>query len=132
MGSLFVTAGPNKGELFTFTADVAVIGRDAGCAFQLTDELVSRKHIRIVFDSNAKTPETGRVVMDLGSANGTLVNGVKINMPTMLKDGDTIVVGNTSLRYASKRLESSPMYYSMQHIPRKSENFKDTSIGERP
>ena len=66
-----------------------VIGREG--EILLSDEHVSRRHavIRVVH---------GRVeIEDLGSANGTEVNGERITQPTTLKHGDTITLGDTEL-----------------------------------
>ena len=128
MGSLFVTAGPNKGELFPLAAPDAVIGRDPGCSFQLTDSRVSRQHFRIVTDPQSPI-SPGPVIIDLGSVNGTLLNGARLAAPTPLKDGDTIALGNSTLRFASRQLAASPEFFSMQHIPKPSESYKQTLPG---
>jgi hypothetical protein len=70
----------------------AVIGRMPECAITLSDPQASRQHAEI------RHNETGYRIVDLGSTNGTEVNGVKIGeMP--LTDGDVIVIGATSLRF---------------------------------
>jgi pSer/pThr/pTyr-binding forkhead associated (FHA) protein len=132
MGSLFVSAGPNRGELYVFKGDETVIGRDPGCSFQLTDERISRRHIRIIVDHNENAPTGRHVLIDLGSANGTVVNGAKVAGPVLLKDGDQIDLGATVLRYSVKQLTSAPPFYSMQHIPSESEKFKRTAFTEGP
>jgi len=70
----------------------AVIGRMPDCAVPLSDSQVSRRHAEIRRD------DYGFRVVDLGSTNGTQVNGVVVR-DQLLKDGDTIVIGATSLRY---------------------------------
>ena len=70
----------------------AVIGRMPDCAVPLSDPQVSRRHAEIRRD------EFGFRVVDLGSTNGTQVNGVVVKEQS-LNDGDVIVVGATSLRY---------------------------------
>ena len=62
------------------------------CAVPLSDSQVSRRHAEVRRD------DYGFRVVDLGSTNGTQVNGVVVK-DQLLKDGDTIVVGATSLRY---------------------------------
>jgi pSer/pThr/pTyr-binding forkhead associated (FHA) protein len=66
------------------------IGRAPECAIRLRDELVSRRHARLVW--------TGDVlhIVDVDSANGTLVDGVPITS-ARLRGGETIVVGTTLL-----------------------------------
>ena len=68
------------------------IGRMADCAIVLTDESVSRRHAEI------RRLGSNIVVVDLGSTNGTKVNGAGIK-ERRLNDGDTITVGATSMRF---------------------------------
>lgn len=71
----------------------AVLGRHPDCAIQLPSNMVSRKHARIVL-------EAGRAVIeDLGSGNGTFVNGKRIDGPTPLGDQDRIKLGPMLLRF---------------------------------
>jgi hypothetical protein len=69
-----------------------VIGRMPECAVPLSDPQVSRRHAEIRRD------DFGFRVVDLGSTNGTQVNGVVVK-DHLLEDGDVIVIGATSLRY---------------------------------
>jgi streptogramin lyase len=67
------------------------IGRDRGLDVTLDDPAVSARHARL-------TPaEDGATLEDLGSTNGTFVNGSRIAGPTVVHDGDTIRVGDTEL-----------------------------------
>ena len=70
----------------------AVIGRLPDCAVPLSDAQVSRHHAEI------RSANGGFQVVDLGSTNGTQVNGVKITSQD-LRDGDVITVGNTTIVY---------------------------------
>jgi hypothetical protein len=72
--------------------DGAVIGRLPDCAIALSDPQVSRRHAEIRRD------ERGYRIVDLGSTNGVLVNGIQVR-EQVLGDGDTILVGATTLRY---------------------------------
>jgi hypothetical protein len=69
-----------------------VIGRTPDCAVALSDPQVSRHHAEV------RRGEFGFRIVDLGSTNGTQVNGVVVKEHS-LADGDVIVVGATSLRY---------------------------------
>jgi hypothetical protein len=71
----------------------AVIGRMPDCAVPLSDPQVSRRHAEV-----RRGEFGGFKVVDLGSTNGTQVNGVTVKEHA-LNDGDEIVVGATSLRY---------------------------------
>lgn len=127
MASVLVLAGPNKGEMFPFDEaahpEGAVLGRDPACEVQLTDDRVSRHHARIFHDAAAACCR----IVDMGSVNGTTVNGVKVAEPTLLRDGDTIAIGLTLLRFSDRKLNHDAKdYAAMQHIPRQRERFRDT------
>ena len=74
-----------------------VLGRDPGADFVLDDELASRRHAQIVGRAGAW------VLEDLGSTNGTLLNG-KRTRRAALADGDAIRIGSTVLRFVQKGL----------------------------
>jgi two-component system cell cycle response regulator len=93
-GVLTVLRGPNAGGLFTLDGPRTLIGRSSEAQVMLTDAAMSRRHSAI-----ARTPE-GYFIEDLGSANGTIVDGVKIAELTQLHDGSRIEVGaHTLLRF---------------------------------
>ena len=70
-----------------------VIGRTAPATVVLEGSTVSRRHCEI-------TRQGGQVVIaDLGSTNGTYVNGTRTDAPVTLGDGDTITIGAHTLRY---------------------------------
>jgi hypothetical protein len=81
-----------SGVRVPLTAEVALIGRGSEAAVKLEDTSVSRRHAEV-----RSTPE-GFVVVDLGSTNGTRVNGVGVT-ERVLKDGDTLAVGDSQLRF---------------------------------
>jgi diguanylate cyclase (GGDEF)-like protein len=74
--------------------DGAVIGRAADAAVHVFGEHVSRRHARF------RTRDGQFLLEDLGSKNGTLLNGVLITEPTPLHDGDKIQIGSSVLRFA--------------------------------
>jgi FHA domain len=69
--------------------DVTVLGRSAEADVLLDDPYASEFHMRLVASDN------GLVLHDLGSTNGTYVNGRRITAPTTMRRGDTIQVGKT-------------------------------------
>ncbi len=73
------------------TIGTHVIGRLAGSDIFVDDPRVSRRQAEIVVDEGSIT------VFDLGSTNGTFVNGAKISRPTELNQGDVVTVGTTDL-----------------------------------
>jgi len=70
-----------------------VIGRHPECTFQINSNMVSRKHARVSRDGDRF------LVEDLGSGNGTFVNGKKIEGPTVLAHDDRIKLGPVLLRF---------------------------------
>jgi diguanylate cyclase (GGDEF)-like protein len=73
----------------------AVLGRDPNCEFPLLDHRVSRRHATIV-----QLGPDRFLVQDLGSTNGTRVNGTPIAGPHLLQDGEKILVGETVIRFS--------------------------------
>jgi hypothetical protein len=69
--------------------DVKVLGRSAEADVLLDDPYASEFHMRLVAQEN------GLVLHDLGSTNGTYINGRRVTAPTSLRRGDTIQVGKT-------------------------------------
>jgi hypothetical protein len=93
---LRVLAGPGHGKASTVQIDSAiVVGRDADTGIRLDgDEFASARHARI-------EPRTDGVwVEDLGSTNGTFVNGKRITAER-LQAGDVVRIGQTELRLES-------------------------------
>jgi len=72
-----------------------VVGRTSGCHLVLGDALVSRRHAAF------RVTRDGVEVRDLGSRNGVLVNGTRIDGPSLLKDGDQVRVGAQDLLLSS-------------------------------
>ncbi len=70
-----------------------LIGRHAEGAGRLgEDEEISRSHARVSVDSSGLV-----AIEDLGSTNGTFVNGLRISAPQILREGDTIEIGGSAL-----------------------------------
>ncbi|HEY6878500.1 MAG TPA: FHA domain-containing protein [Polyangiales bacterium] len=79
-------------EQIALPLGVTLVGRDVGaCRICIFDGLISRKHARIQCDGEQATIE------DLGSRNGTFLNGVPIARPHVLRDGDRIGIGSYEL-----------------------------------
>jgi hypothetical protein len=79
-------------EQIALPRGVSLIGRDAGaCRITIFDTLISRRHARIECDGEQATVE------DLGSRNGTRLNGVLISGPHALREGDRIGIGSYEL-----------------------------------
>jgi pSer/pThr/pTyr-binding forkhead associated (FHA) protein len=83
---LEVVEGPNAGEQFDLDRNLE-LGRLTEGA-RLDDELVSRRHARFSIDAAGRA-----LVEDLGSSNGTFVNGNEVHAPSHLEPGDHILMG---------------------------------------
>jgi pSer/pThr/pTyr-binding forkhead associated (FHA) protein len=87
---LEIIEGPEAGRQAPLVGPL-VVGRDPSAGMALGDALASTHHVRI-------SPEDGgALVEDLGSLNGTLVNGEAIHAPTRLRPGDHVRIGATVL-----------------------------------
>jgi pSer/pThr/pTyr-binding forkhead associated (FHA) protein/predicted Ser/Thr protein kinase len=88
---LVVTVGPAPGQPLA-VADELVIGRSVSGAGRLDDRELSRRHARVARD------HAGRLTIeDLGSANGTFVNGERVGQRRVLNVGDSVRIGSTTL-----------------------------------
>lgn len=85
---LFVKSETQQGLEAEIT-DVTVLGRSDESDVVLADSYASDFHMRLVSQGS------GMILHDLGSTNGTYVNGRRISAPTELRRGDTIQVGKT-------------------------------------
>lgn len=83
--------GPGDNAIITVSLP-AVIGRSAEAEVVVADQMVSRDHARLSFEQGALFIE------DLGSNNGTYVDGFLIREPTRLESGSEVVVGHTTIR----------------------------------
>jgi len=88
--SIVVLAGTNVGEMYRVEGVEVVIGRATNATVRLNDDGISRRHARIYLH------EGHHYVEDLGSANGTMINGVKVARQR-LEDGDKIRLGPTTI-----------------------------------
>ena len=86
---LRVQLGTDMGRVYTMSGDTLTMGRAQDNDLVLDDPQASRYHARLVRQQNAT------VVEDLGSTNGTVVNGRRITKPHALQPTETIAIGGT-------------------------------------
>ncbi len=94
MPVLQVETGPAAGKRFPLYKDVITIGRLEDNDICLQDTLISKHHARVIAHQSAYLLE------DLGSSNGTFVNGERITSH-LLSDGDVVYLGDTTLTFWS-------------------------------
>ena len=89
--ALKMSSGPEKQLIETNLQrrDSVVIGRGTECDVVIHDLKASRRHCQLTRSSD------GFLLEDLGSRNGTFVNGVKITEPVLLKANHTFQIGDT-------------------------------------
>ncbi|HUA50099.1 MAG TPA: FtsK/SpoIIIE domain-containing protein [Solirubrobacteraceae bacterium] len=93
---LRVVAGLDAGRRLSLGADPATVGRDDDCDLVLSDEGVSRRHVRIAPGASG----LGATVSDLGSINGTWVEGKRIERETEVSPGELFEAGDVALAVA--------------------------------
>ena len=95
-GKIVVVKSPalTEGDEWDLDASPLTFGRSSQNDVAIdADEFASARHVRI------EPRRDGVWVHDLGSTNGTFVNGVRLDRPRKLVDGDLVRIGETELRY---------------------------------
>ena len=98
--SFEITSGAQKGQTFeTQICKSAIWGRSKEmCDVYLDDHRISRQHCVM------EKKDDGVYLTDLGSQNGTYINGIRMEQPRRLVKGDVLQLGNTVLRVQSIRM----------------------------
>lgn len=101
---LTMRSGPTPGKTFPLEQEEVLVGRDQVNEIVISDSEVSRRHARFMM-------KEGRIyVEDLGSTNGTFLNGERISSPEQMRLGDAITLGEKIVlvfERASQELEST-------------------------
>jgi hypothetical protein len=87
---LLVRVGAQPEIEYVLTREVTILGREAINDLVVDDAEVSRRHTRILREAE------GYYVEDLGSTNGTFVNGQRVTSPLLLYHGDTVEMGKST------------------------------------
>jgi len=98
---LIAVSGPCFGDVYLLEGEQLVLGRETGNAIAIADPALSRRHCAIVRD------DAGWLVRDLGSFNGTLLNGERIT-ERRLEHGDRLCLGGTALLFHAEARELPP------------------------
>jgi len=101
MPNLVILSGANAGDVYELVGREMVAGRDSTCDIVFPSRTVSRQHCRFVQDGEFWCVE------DMGSVNGTEVNGRTVKQRTRLGDQDRIRVFNILLMFEAKSMDLS-------------------------
>jgi serine phosphatase RsbU (regulator of sigma subunit)/pSer/pThr/pTyr-binding forkhead associated (FHA) protein len=102
MAALVTMKGPNPGHRFALERGGTLIGRQPDAAIYLESLAVSRQHARVVCEGGAWFVE------DLGSSNGTFVNGARVNGRAPLTERDLLQIGPYVLNLRAEGEERPP------------------------
>jgi two-component system NtrC family sensor kinase len=91
--SLYVIKGQDQGAFFDVDEGKISLGRDASNQIRLHDTEVSRRHAELSYDGSVCT------IVDLGSSNGTYVNGQRVEKECQLSSSDRVQLGGTVMLY---------------------------------
>jgi hypothetical protein len=93
--ALVVVKGPRELRGLSVALDRTVrIGRDPGLEVVVADDFISTRHAQVV------PGPSGPVLEDLGSTNGTVLNGAPLRSPAALSVGDEVVLGTVRMKVA--------------------------------
>lgn len=81
------------GEVIPLTEPPVILGRAADCDVVIADRRASRCHAEV------RREEEGFILRDLGSTNGTWLNGRRLSIPTLLRDGDVIEIAGACFAF---------------------------------
>ncbi len=98
----FISGKYQGGEYPLQDARDLVIGRSSDLDMVLIEDMVSRKHAKITLQDGAIT------IADLGSTNGTFVNGEKVKK-AQLKEGDRVLIGTSILKLVTVQRSAQPI-----------------------
>ncbi len=85
---MVMQTGPTPNKSFTLSKQEIVIGRDTNEDIVINVAEISRRHTRLRLEAK------GYIIEDLGSTNGTFVNGNRLTGPQLLRTGDTVNLGD--------------------------------------
>ncbi len=103
MASIIITSGDHKGQYLPLGRRTNVIGRAEALPMQILDDMVSRKHLRIKYDENTNQ----HYAEDMESKHGVFINNKKIDDQIPLKDGDEILIGQTTLMFTDEDFDNA-------------------------
>jgi predicted component of type VI protein secretion system len=108
--TLVMRSGPIPGSSYILEKPEVILGRELNNDVPVPDPEISRRHARFI------TRADGVYVEDLGSTNGTFLNGVRIKTPTRLHSGDLITLAESTV-FVFEQKNETPVYSQAPYIP---------------
>jgi hypothetical protein len=100
--SLQIVLGRERGRVYPIDVGAFVVGRGSDCDIVLASEIVSRRHATI------EVGLTSLNVTDLGSSNGTYINGARIVGEGVVVQGDVLLAGDVAMRLHGSTVPELP------------------------
>ena len=126
---LKVVGGKHAGQVIPLNRQKFLIGREQDCQLRPNSEMVSRHHCVFSVDDYSVR------LRDLGSTNGTLVNGERIRKDVVLAAGDRVVIGNLEfelvVRAGVVAVESASAVQEALPTPSPSASHEDTQFTDK-
>lgn len=108
-----MNSGPNPGKIYELSQDEITIGRDIANNIVVNDPEVSRRHARLRMQAG------NYILEDLGSTNGSFVNGQRLMGPHALRPGEQIMFGDrVTFTYEVQQFDPNATVISNQAYPR--------------
>ncbi|MCA9038797.1 MAG: FHA domain-containing protein [Planctomycetaceae bacterium] len=121
---LIIQSGAHAGQHIPIIGSKLIIGRERDCHFQVQDDLISRHHCAIRFDGITYR------IRDLGSRNGTFVNGHQIKGDVVLVPDDEIMIGTMMMQLSP--VEQSGMETEIGENLNQTDIMDGTTISNAP
>jgi len=107
--TLVMRSGPIPGSSYILDKPEVVLGRELNNDVPVPDPEISRRHARFITRANDVYIE------DLGSTNGTFLNGVRVKAPTLLHSGDLITLAESTV-FVFEQRGAEPIYTQAPYI----------------
>jgi pSer/pThr/pTyr-binding forkhead associated (FHA) protein len=107
---LVIVKGAKKRQAIRIRSEETIVGRQKGCDLRIPSPLVSRRHCRLSFQDD------GLVIEDLASANGSFVNGVRVDGQGSIRPGDLLEIGPITFR-VEYGMAVSPQTKKLEDLP---------------
>ena len=124
-GSVTIADGPQAGVGATLVTEPVIIGRGSDCQIRLDDDYSSTRHARLFLSEGQWWVE------DLGSTNGTYLDGQRVTRPVPAEIGGSIRIGRTTLNIAKSACLDDPGARLRSTVRRRTSATQQRGLGVR-